>query len=72
VVILILILALVAFLTIGLLAFFVVLVIGIHDDERHMRLTRAPRTCAGAASRRVLVGVRCPERDGKCTTSRER
>jgi hypothetical protein len=68
-VILVLILALIVFLVIGLLAFFVAVVVGIRNDERHMNLTRAPRTRASALGRRLLAGgTHRSEHDEMCMT----
>jgi hypothetical protein len=45
----------------GVLAVLVLVLIGIHDEDRHMSLTSAPRTRIGAVTRRLLgVGVRTP------------
>jgi uncharacterized membrane protein YqjE len=57
------ILAIVAFLTgLGVLALLVLVLVGIHDEERHMSLTSAPRTLIGAITRHLTgVGVRIPE-----------
>ena len=47
----------------GVLALLVLVLVGIHDEERHMSLTSAPRTRIGAVTRRLTgVGVRTPER----------
>ena len=53
-------LALVALLIgLGVLALLVLVVIGIHHEDRHMSLTSTPRTRTEAATRRLLgVGVR--------------
>ena len=46
----------------GVLALLVLVLAGIHDEERHMSLTSAPRTRIGAVTRRLTgVGVRTPE-----------
>src|ERR1035441_7969429 len=46
----------------GVLALLVLVLVGIHDEERHMSLTSAPRTRIGAVTRRLTgVGVRTPE-----------
>lgn len=46
----------------GVLALLVLVLAGIHDEERHMSLTNAPRTRIGAVTRRLTgVGVRTPE-----------
>lgn len=46
----------------GVLALLVLVLIGIHDEERHMSLTSAPRTRIEAVTRRLTgVGVRTPE-----------
>jgi len=46
----------------GVLALLVLVLVGIHDEERHMSLTSAPRTRIGAITRRLVgVGVRTPE-----------
>ena len=46
----------------GVLALLVLVLIGIHDEERHMSLTSAPRTRIGAVTRRLTgAGVRTPE-----------
>jgi hypothetical protein len=43
----------------GVLALLVLVLVGIRDEERHMSLTRAPRTRVGAVTRLVTgVGVR--------------
>jgi hypothetical protein len=57
------ILTIVALLTgLGVLALLVLVLIGIHDEERHMSLTSAPRTRIGAITRHLTgVGVRTPE-----------
>jgi hypothetical protein len=45
----------------GVLALLVLVLVGIHDEERHMSLTGAPRTCIGAVTRHLVgVGVRTP------------
>jgi hypothetical protein len=45
----------------GVLALLVLVLVGIHDEERHMSLTSAPRTRIGAVTRRLTgVGVRIP------------
>jgi hypothetical protein len=57
----------------GVLALLVLVLIGIHDEERHMSLTSAPRTRIGAATRHLVgVGVRTPEAgpgtdEGRCS-----
>ena len=58
-------LAIVAFLIgLGVLALLVLVLTGIHHEERHMSLTGAPRTRTEAVTRRLLgVGVRTPEAD---------
>jgi len=44
------------------LALLVLVLVGIHDEERHMSLTSAPRTRIGALSRHLTgAGVRTPE-----------
>jgi hypothetical protein len=46
----------------GVLALLVLVLIGIHHEERHMSLTSTPRTRIEAVTRRLLgVGVRHPE-----------
>ena len=46
----------------GVLALLVLVRAGIHDEERHMSLTSAPRTRVGAITRHLTgVGVRTPE-----------
>lgn len=46
----------------GVLALLVLVLAGIHDEERHKSLTSAPRTRIGAVTRRLTgVGVRTPE-----------
>ena len=46
----------------GVLALLVLVLVGIHDEERHMSLTSAPRTRIGAITRHLIgVGVRTPE-----------
>ena len=48
----------------GVLALLVLVLAGIHDEERHMSLTSAPRTRIGAVTRRLTgVGVRTPQAD---------
>ena len=56
-------LAIVALLiALGVLALLVLVLVGIHDEERHMSLTSAPRTRIGAITRHLTgVGVRTPE-----------
>jgi hypothetical protein len=45
----------------GVLAVLVLVLVGIHDEDRHMSLTGAPRTRIEAVTRRLLgVGVRTP------------
>ena len=45
----------------GVLAVLVLVLVGIHDEDRHMSLTSAPRTRIEAITRRLLgVGVRTP------------
>ena len=45
----------------GVLALLVLMVVSIHDEDRHMSLTGAPRTRIEAVTRRLLgVGVRTP------------
>ncbi len=44
------------------LALLVLVLVGIHDEERHMSLTSAPRTRIGALTRHLTgAGVRTPE-----------
>jgi hypothetical protein len=46
------------------LGFLVLVLVGIHHEERHMSLTSAPRTRIGAITRHLTgVGVRTPEAD---------
>jgi len=46
----------------GVLSLLVLVLVGIHDEERHMSLTSAPRTRIGAVTRRLTgVGVRTPQ-----------
>jgi hypothetical protein len=46
----------------GVLTLLVLVLVGIHDEERHMSLTSAPRTRIGAVTRRLTgVGVRNPQ-----------
>ena len=46
----------------GVLAVLVLVLVGIHNEERHMSLTRTPRTRIEAITRHLLgVGVRTPE-----------
>ena len=48
----------------GILALLVLVLAGIHDEERHMSLTSAPRTRIGAVTRRLTgVGVRTSQAD---------
>ena len=58
-------LAIVALLiALGVLALLVLVLVGIHHEERHMSLTSAPRTRIGAITRHLTgVGVRTPEAD---------
>jgi hypothetical protein len=45
----------------GVLALLVLVVVGIHDEDRHMSLTSTPRTRTEAVTRRLLgVGIRTP------------
>jgi hypothetical protein len=45
----------------GVLAVLVLVLVGIHDEDRRMSLTGAPRTRIEAVTRRLLgVGVRTP------------
>ena len=45
----------------GVLAVLVLVLVGIHGEDRHMSLTVAPRTRIEAITRRLLgVGVRTP------------
>jgi len=45
----------------SVLAVLVLVLVGIHDEERHMSLTGAPRTRIEAITRRLLgVGIRTP------------
>ena len=45
----------------GALALLMLVVVGIHDEDRHMSLTGAPRTRIEAITRRLLgVGIRVP------------
>ena len=44
------------------LGFLVLVLVGIHHEERHMSLTSAPRTRIGALTRHLTgLGVRTPE-----------
>ena len=46
----------------GVLALLILVLAGIHHEERHMSLTSAPRTRIEAVTRRLTgVGVRTPE-----------
>ena len=46
----------------GVLALLVLVLVGIHHEERHMSLTSAPRTRIGAITRHLTgLGVRTPE-----------
>ena len=56
-------LAIVALLiALGVLALLVLVLVGIHAEERHMSLTSAPRTRIGALTRHLTgLGVRTPE-----------
>jgi len=58
-------LAIVALLiALGVLALLVLVLVGIHHEERHMSLTSAPRTRIGALTRHLTgLGVRTPEAD---------
>ena len=48
----------------SVLAALMLVLVGIRDEERHMSLTSAPRTCIGAMTRHLTgVGVRTPEAD---------
>jgi hypothetical protein len=45
----------------GVLAVLVLVLVGIHDEDRHMSLTGTPRTRIEAITRRLLgVGIRVP------------
>lgn len=45
----------------GVLAVLVLVLVGIHDEDRHMSLIGAPRTRIEAITRRLLgVGIRTP------------
>ena len=45
----------------GVLAVLVLVLVSIHDEDRHMSLTGAPRTRIEAITRRLLgVGIRVP------------
>ena len=45
----------------GVLAVLVLVLVGIHDEDRHRSLTSAPRSHVEAVTRRILgVGVRTP------------
>ena len=47
---------------VGVLALLVLVLVAIHDEERHMSLPSAPRTRIGAITRHLAgVGVRTPE-----------
>ena len=63
-------LAIVALLiALAVLALLVLVLVGIHHEERHMSLTSAPRTRIGALTRHLTgLGVRTPEA-GPATTS---
>jgi hypothetical protein len=53
--------AIVTLLGLGALALLALVLVAIRDEDRHMSLTRAPRTRTGAVTRRLLgVGVRTP------------
>lgn len=53
--------AVVTLLGLGALALLALVLVAIRDEDRHMSLTRAPRTRTGAVTRRLLgVGVRTP------------
>ncbi len=58
-------LAIVALLiALSVLAALVLVLVGIHDEERRMSLTSAPRTRIGAITRHLVgVGVRTPQAD---------
>jgi type II secretory pathway component PulJ len=58
-------LAIVALLiALAVLALLVLVLVGIHHEERHMSLTSAPRTRIGAITRHLTgIGVRTPEAD---------
>jgi len=46
----------------GVLALLVLVLVGIHAEERHMSLTGNPRTRVGAITRHLTgVGIRTPE-----------
>ena len=46
----------------GVMALLVLVLAGIHNEERHMSLTSAPRTRIGSITRHLTgVGVRTPE-----------
>jgi hypothetical protein len=66
--ILVLILAAIVLITgLGVLALLAVLLVGIRHEERHMSLTRTPRTRASVLSRRLTgVHVRHPRPTAHC------
>ena len=49
------------------LALLILLLVGIHTEERHMSLTSGPRTCAGSLARHLTgVGVRRAHQAPRC------
>ena len=54
----------VVLIALAVLGLLVVVLIGIHDEERHMSLTGAPRTRTGAITRHLVgLGIRTSEAD---------
>jgi hypothetical protein len=60
-------LAAVFLISLGVLVLLVVVIVGIRAEERHMSLTRPPRTQAGLLARRLTgASVRRPQRASHC------
>ena len=54
----------VVLIALAVLGLLVVVLIGIHDEERHMSLTGAPRTRTGAITRHLVgLGIRTSDAD---------
>jgi hypothetical protein len=52
---------------VGVLTVLVLVLVGIHAEERHMSLTSGPRTCAGSLARRLTgASVRRPQQPPHC------
>ena len=62
--------AAVILIALGVLALLVLVLAGIHDEERHMSLTSAPRTRIGAVTRRLTRRRRPHPRTPAAATTR--